>query len=206
MLRDPKKWSSCGSWKFCQEKQSICSNLFQLGSFANLFWKGIQLLYKIRRLAGWYDNCNLAISSSHEVVTAACRWGGKTSLSKYSSFKKKTKVKEMRKTMMPGTDILPKTIYIYISVRFFQAATMSEFHSHPLRFRSNRSVFMPRWRKFFRHGAFGGHFCPRASGGALNTPTFFFWFSLAVGLFEAQKHDDFLNLALNSKDLPCWEF
>lgn len=23
---------------------------------------------------------------------------------------------------------------------------------------------------FFRHGAFGGHFCPRPSGGALKTP------------------------------------
>ena len=48
---------------------------------------------------------------------------------------------------------------------------MLEFHSHPLRFCSNSPVSQCRDDVFFfRHGAFGGHFCPRPSGGALKTP------------------------------------
>ena len=79
---------------------------------------------------------------------------------------------------------------------------MSEFGSrlrfslHPLRF-SATEVSHAEMMFFFRHGAFGGHFCPCTPGRASeNTDVFLLVFVLQLDCLSP-KDDDFLNLALN---------
>lgn len=111
-------------------------------------------------------------------------------------FKKDQRWRRCEKPWCLEQTFFPK---LCISVKF-QAATMSEFASWMRFSLPSIEIFqkqkwaMPRWRSF-RHGAFGGHFCPRASGGASKTPTFFFvsallmpktwWFSESSSEFQS---------------------